>query len=185
MATFSIKSGDSGDIAHVSRDKRLDVSARTAPRQFYISRDEGQAYSVVSLDAATADGEDTFYIKNTSTDKTLIIDKIIFTSDAIYIGHVKFATFTSAITGTDLTAPNLNTGQVHTADAQIKGNGAVVNIVDDGLITVIGCPIDGTVEFNSDEALRLAQNKAISVESKSIASVAITCYFHYESSVNE
>ncbi len=179
-----IQSGSgNGKFAKVTNDNRLTTEAESAPRQFFISRDSGQAYSVVSLDAATADAEETFYIKNTSTSKTLLIDKIEITANAIYIGRIKFVTATA--TGTDLTAVNLNEGAPHTADAQIKGNGSVTGTSDAGLITVIGVPIDGTTEFNPEEALRLGQGHAIAVESKSIASVAISCQFHFESAENK
>ena len=44
--------GGKNGHATVSNNQRLDVSARSASREYYESRDEGQVYSAISIDAA-------------------------------------------------------------------------------------------------------------------------------------
>ena len=85
-----------GFKASVNSLKRLGVDSRQANREFYNSRDFGQLYAVLSEDVATADGEETIYLQNTSTTRTMYVDKIIIASDAAYEADVKFVTGTAA-----------------------------------------------------------------------------------------
>ena len=64
-------------------DGRINVSARSDSRAYYISRDNGQAYSMTFNHPAAADGQYSFYMQNTATDKTLVIAHIGLNADNI------------------------------------------------------------------------------------------------------
>ena len=58
-------------------DGRLNVSSRSDDRIFYVSRDNGDAYSWHSLDTGSAVGETNIYIQNTSPTKKLVIKEVV------------------------------------------------------------------------------------------------------------
>ncbi len=167
----------------VSHEQKLTVESESAPRDYFVSKDHGQVYTVQSEDAATAADEETLYLINTSTDKTLIIDDIICASDAEYRFRVKFVTNTSAPAGTILIPTNLNKAVSHAAECTARGDGAVSNLIDAGDIGLATCPSGGTVVLQFEEAIRLGQNDAIAIESESIGNVALTIEFHFEEDV--
>ncbi len=171
---------DGNGEVKVTHEQKLTTEAETAPRDYFVSKDHGQVYTVQSEDAATAADEETLYLKNTSTDKTIIIDDIICAADAEYRFRVKFVTNTSAPSGTALIPTNLNRTSSHAAEATCQGDGAVSNLIDGGDIALATCPVAGTVVLQFEEALRLGQNDAIAIESESIANVALTVEFHFE-----
>ena len=167
------------DGMRVSDSGKALVEAEAAPRDFYVSRDDGQVYTVISEDAATAANEETLYLQNTSTSKNLIIDDIIVCADAAYKARIKFVTGTAAGSSL-LTAVNLNKGSSNSAAINARGNGAVTGLTDDGDIALISCQADDTQELGLDEALILGQDDALAIESESVASVAIIIEFHLE-----
>ena len=68
--------GGTGLRANVTRDAekgRLDASARSAERIYYSNR-SGETYRLYSSVTPTAANDVFLYIKNTSTDKTLVIE---------------------------------------------------------------------------------------------------------------
>lgn len=88
---------------------RLDASARTATRQFYVNRDEGQSY-VLYIDITPTGAADNFmYLKNTSTTKNMYVAWYRFWTPAgsseaidILVDAVGTPAGTTAVTPTNL-----------------------------------------------------------------------------------
>ena len=168
-----------GFAAAVNSLNRLAVSARAAPRDFFISRDTGQVYTITSEDASTAANEETIYLQNTSTLNNLFIDAVIIAADAATRFRLKFVTGTAA-GGSALTATNLNKTSSNAAAVIARGDGSITGLTDDGDIALITVPVGNTISANLEGAILLGQNDAIAVESEGIADVAITIEFHLE-----
>lgn len=79
MATIEDGKGKNGK-ASVSSVQRLNVSAKTAPRMFYASRDFGSAYNAVYDPMTVVSGDYSAYLKNTSSTHNLFISEIEFHS---------------------------------------------------------------------------------------------------------
>jgi len=171
--------GKNGSVT-VSNTQRLDVSSRIASRQYYESRDEGQVYTVISVDATAVANEESIYVQNTSTSKDMVIDKIIISTDTASLWRIKFVTGTA--TGSSVLTPvNLNKGSSNSAQATCRGDGAVGNITDDGDIGLIRVEAASHDEIDFNEALRLGQDDAIAVECETNAAVEIVVQFHFDS----
>ena len=181
MGLFTIQDGGgSGRLATVSAFFRLNVSAKTNPRTFYASRDEGQTFNAISIDTSAAAGDYIWYLKNTSTDKNLYVKHIEFHSTNAAVWAVWEVTGTAS--GTSITPANLNLGSANAAEAICIGDGAV-----SGLTTVkrIGTHRNdalGEGEMLYEDALILAPNSAIAVEydQGTTGAAEIDCFFHYE-----
>ena len=172
--------GGKNGNATVSNNQRLDTSARAASRQYYESRDTGQVYTVISVDATAVANEETIYVKNTSTIKDMIIEKITISTDTNSLWRIKFVTGTAA--GSSVITPvNLNKGSSNTAAATCRGDGAITGLTDDGDITLVRIGADSHDEIRFSEALRLGQDDAIAVECETNAAVEIVVSFHFDS----
>lgn len=172
--------GGKNGSATVSNTQRLDVSSRSASREYYESRDTGQVYTVISIDATAVANEETMYVQNTSTSKDMIIEKITIGADVLSQWRIKFVTGTAA-GGSALTPVNLNKGSSNTAAATCRGDGAVTGLTDDGDITIIRIDADSHDEIGFDEALRLGQDDAIAVECEINCAAEIVVSFHFDS----
>lgn len=168
-----------GTTAAVNSVNRLDVSSRTAPRDFYISRDDGQVYTVISEDGTAVANEETIYLQNTSTTKNLFIDDIIISPDTASSWRIKFVTGTAAGSSV-LTSINLNKTSSNAAEVSARGDGAITSLTDDGDIAMIRVGANDTGEIRLEEALILGQNDAIAVECETNSAVEITIEFHLE-----
>jgi len=167
-----------GVIAEVTSKNRLAVDASVSVRDFFVSRDEGQAYHVVSEDATAVANEETFYIQNTSTTKNLFIDHFTISTDTANKFRLKKVTGTAS--GTALTAENLNMTSSNSADAILLGDTTVTSITDAGDVTIIRVGADDTGEMAFEDKLILGQNDAVAIETEANAAVEITCDFHFE-----
>jgi len=172
--------GGKNGFSTVSNNQRLDTSSRSASREYYESRDEGQVYSVISVDATAVANEETIYIQNTSTVKDMIIDQIIISTDTDSLWRVKFVTGT-ATGGSVLTPTNLNKASSNTALANVRGDGDIGSITDDGDIILVRVGANSHDELTFSEALRLGQDDAIAVECETNAAVEISVIFHFDS----
>lgn len=166
--------------ASVSNNQRLNVSARSAGREYYESRDNGQVYTALIVDAGAVAGEETAYLKNTSTTKDLIIESIHIGSAAATTWRIKFVTGTA--TGTDVVPINLNKVSSNAADAECKGGaGGVTGLTDDGFVSILRVGAGETGEWDSHEALRLGQNDSIAIENTTSGNGEISIDFHFDS----
>ena len=168
----------SGNVAGVNTVNRLKVSARTARRNFFISRDSGQVYTIISEDATAVANEETIYLKNTSTSRNLFIDTIIISSDVVSKWRLKFVTGTA--TGTTLTPVNMNKTSSNDAEVEAKGDGSVTGLTDDGDIAVFGVGVGANITQRPRAVILLGQNDAIAIEAEINAAVEITIEFHLE-----
>ena len=144
-------------------DGRLNVSSRSDTRGYYISRDEGRAYSVAFDNQSAAAGEYPVYWQNTDTNgRTLVISHIGV--NAVEAARVKmwFVTGTAA-GGTLLTPTNLNKVSANAASA-IAREGPVTGLTTDGLIDFVYVQATGHEEFRLDDEIRLGQGHAVALE---------------------
>jgi len=181
MVKINDGGGKNGD-ATVSNNQRLDVSARSASRQYYESRDQEQVFVATSVDATAVANEETMYIKNTSTSKDMVISEVIISTDTDSLWRVKSVTGTAA--GSSALVPiNLNRASSKSASATIRGDGAITGLTDvtDGTVALFRAPANNTHHHDFHEALRLGQDDALAVECETNAAVEITITFHFDS----
>ena len=116
--------GKAGDCS-VSASQRLNVSAKTKNRLFYISRDDGLAFNAIMPSFSAAAGEYVFYLKNDSSTRNLMVDSIEFHS--VQAVHWKIFVCTgTAAAGTTITSGNLNLGSGIPSEAVAMGGGATI-----------------------------------------------------------
>jgi len=168
----------SGLIAAVTKTNRVAVESSSSERDFFISKDDGQAYHVVSEDATAVANEETLYIQNTSTTRNLFIDHFVLATDTANKFRLKFVTGTAS--GTTITPQNLNKTSSNAAEATTLGNTTITGLTDDGDITIIRVGADDTGEMDFEDKLILGQNDAIAIETEANAAVELTCDFHFE-----
>jgi len=181
MSKTSIQDGGgTGREATVSSFFRLNVSAKTNPRTFYASRDEGQTFNAISIDAAAAAGDHIFYLKNTSTTRNMFVKHIEFHSVNAATWTVFEATGTPA--GTSLEPSNLNLGSPNAAEASFYGDGAVTGLTEGKRLGSHRNAADGEAAMEFDDALLLPPNSAILIEytSGTAGAAEVDCFFHYE-----
>jgi len=148
-------------------DGRLNVSSRADNRAYYNSRDEGQCYTMTFDHTAAADGQYSFYLQNTSTDKTLVVSSVGV--NATNIARLKLWQVTGTAADGVARAPkntNLTSPNDAAATALHDGGGTPIS----GL-TVSGDEVDDVqLSANTHEELRLSdrvrlgQNDAIALE---------------------
>lgn len=157
-----VTDGLSGESASISpTGNRLNVSSRSDERIYYISRDNGDAYSVTTIDTAAA-GEYNFYFKNISTTQNFYVTA--FTLGSAVLAIFKIARVTGTASGTAISPTNLNTTSGHIADATALGNAAVTGLTEDAIIDVVSVTADDSKEVTFHDALVIGQGEAIAVE---------------------
>ncbi len=97
--------GHHGD-AGVSENQRLEVSARSNKRIYYVSRDDGRAFVWTSTYNTGGANEEILYIKNTSTTRHLFIDSAHYSAAAACL--FTMSKHTGTPTGTVNTGESLN-----------------------------------------------------------------------------
>lgn len=178
MARLESGDGKNPD-ARTNSEGKLIIESESAPRDFFISRDDGQVYTVSVADAGAVADEETIYLQNLSSTKNLIIDDIIIGSDIVSIWRIKFVTGTT--TGTVVTPVNLNKTSSNAADVLCRGGaGGVASATDAGDIGVYRIPADDSKIISFEEALILGQNDAITIECEVSCDVNIVIEFHLE-----
>lgn len=111
--------------ASVSAVQRLNVSAKTAPRIFYIARDDERAFTWISSYSATS-GDTVMYIKNTDTDRNLIIHYV--SVGGANNGKYDIYTASGTPAGTTITPTNLNIASRKEANSLQYGDAAVTGV---------------------------------------------------------
>ena len=143
---------------------RLDVSARGDDRIYYVSRDDGEAYSITSADSPSAANEYNLFFKNKSPTKNFVITEFLLTSAILTIFKISTVTDVTAATGATIVPVNLNITSGNTADATCLGNGAVANLVEKDVIYTIAVGPDEWEHYATHGALILGKDDAIAVE---------------------
>ena len=173
--------GKNGD-ASVSAAQRLNVSAKTRARLFYISRDDELAFNAIMPSFSAAAGDYVFYLKNTSSTKNLYLHSLEYHS--LQAVHWKvFQVTGTAAGGTVITPSNLNLGSGRTPETTCMGGGATITGLTIGVqIGTHRTQAAGESEMNWGEGLILAPNSAIAVEydTGTTGLCEIDCIFHFE-----
>lgn len=175
----------SGKRARVSSDNRLDVSARTDERIFYISRDNERAFSWFFEDDDAAAADFTAYLQNTSKTLRLVIHAVVVSSELA--STVKLHKVTGvADTAGAVTATNLNIASGKTADDNALGGSAVGTITSSSVIEAVRVGANGTETFHGGDSIQLDTNDAIAVEydTGTTGDFEVTIYGFYEGPEN-
>lgn len=141
---------------------RLNVSSRSDDRIYYISRDNGDAYTMTSVDTPSAGGEVNFYFKNTSTTQKFYIKDLIM--GAADLAIFKLWKVTGTGSGTAVTPTNLNFTSGNVASATVLGDGAVSGLTLANLLAVVSVQADDAKRIDLHDAIILGQGDAIAVE---------------------
>jgi len=160
----TIKDGrGSGKEAGVSEDKRLLTTSRSSGRNFYVSRDSGQAYHWTGQMANATVGSIVLSLRNLSNSLNLFIDEVVVhgvtsTTWEIYANN-------GVDTGTTATGVNLNrtSGNVADADAVSTATLGTANTLTSKLIEFASGGGD-TGEHSFGDSLILGRNDSINVE---------------------
>lgn len=123
--------------------------------------------------------EETIYLQNTSTTRNLFIDRIAVSPDTTSIWRIKFVTGTAS-GGSVLTPTNLNKTSSNDAETNVRGDGAVTGLTDDGDIIAFRVTGGTTRTIDARGEIILGQNDAIAVECETNSAVDITIEFHLE-----
>lgn len=160
---------------------RLNVSSRSDERIYYISRDNGDAYTVYSRDSAAAADEHQLYFKNTSTTKKFYVNTIELGGADLCIFSIVVATGT-ATGGSSITPTNLNFTSGNTASATVLGNGDVGGFAPGAVIRHKATAADTTETIEFHDSLILGQADAIAVYTRigGTGEVTITLTGYYD-----
>jgi len=163
MAKIQDGKGKNGDMS-VSSSQRGNVSAKTARRKFYVSRDDGRAFNAVYDPVTAAAGEYTAYLKNTSTSRNLHISIVEFHS----VEAVKWRVWSvsgTAAAGESVTPTNLNLSSNIPAEAVcMAGDTAITGLTAIAQIGSHRTPALGDSEMDFEGALILGPSDAIAIE---------------------
>ena len=173
--------GKNGDCS-VSAAQRLNVSAKTRDRMFYISRDDEQSFNAIMPSFSAVAGQYVFYLKNTSSTKNLYLHTLEYHSVENVHWKVWEVTGTAA-GGTEIIPTNLNLGSGRSAEATSMGGGATITGLTLGSqIGTHRTTAFGEAGMDFGEALILAPNSAIMVEydTGTTGLCEIDCIFHFE-----
>lgn len=167
-------------------DGRLNVSSRSDSRAYYNSRDQGLYFSLSFNHPDAVNGEYSFYWKNTSSTKILVLQSVFINSDLGANCKLWFVTG-AAGDGGIITPTNLNTSSEHAAEATAleDGGGTTISgLVTAGIIAYDKIPVDNREKMRPCDTIRIGQNKAIALEVDLVTSgtphVFGTAYGYYE-----
>lgn len=175
--------GKNGDMS-VSATQRGNVSAKTAPRAMYASRDDGLAYAIVfeGIDGIVA-GSHVAYVKNVSSTRNMFIDELGFGDSAAHKWKYHFCSGTAAA-GTVVTPTSLNrTKNIPAEVTAMTGTTAITGLTVDGQLGTHWNGADEMTDHDFDYTLILGPGDAFVVELDTATSVtaAIEMSVHFES----
>ena len=149
-----------GYKASVSTTNRLNVSAKTAQRSFYISRDAGDCYNVTSSFSA-ATGNEVIYLQNTSKTKKMYVDLIRVGGVNTGLFEVFIATGTPG--GTTVTPINMNLSSSQSAEATAYGDASVTGLTIGDRLALVRVGATDSKDIPLDSTLALGLNDAITI----------------------
>ena len=166
--------------ASVSVVQRLNVSAKTNPRTFYISRDDGLAFNYTSKVASAVAGDMVAYIKNTSTTRNLFIKT--FEMHAANDAEWTIYSCTGTAAGTEVTPANLNLGSGLPSETLAFGDAAVTGLTTDRRVGLHRTSAGSGDEMRYEDALILPPNTAICVEytAGTTGTAEVDIHYHFE-----
>ena len=169
-----------GYISSVSESNRLNVSSKSNPRAFYISRDDGLAFNVASVDVDADAGDIICYVKNTSTTRNLYVRQIHYGSLNAALWKTWQVTGTAG--GTEISPGNLNLTSGKSAEATAFGSNPVTGLSLDKLLSSHRNTAGAHGIEPWEDVLVLGPNNAIAVEydTGTTGPAEVNIEFHYE-----
>ncbi len=162
-------------------DTRLNTTSRSSSREYYASRDKGQAYTLFIEDDDAVAGDLVAYLRNNSKTQDLVVHEIVCSSENAATWKVAYGDSTTA-TGTGVTPVNENKTSSNDADATGVGNGAVGAVAAATFFGGRRNAANTTISFDYKDSLRLGQNDNIVVEydTGSTGDLEIEIHFYFE-----
>jgi hypothetical protein len=173
-----IKSGDNGNVANVTDEKKLEVAAVSESSLEFASKNNSCAFSWISTYAATG-GQEVVYIKNTSPSKSLIIDEIVVGCSAASV-FTLFKVTSGTAAGTTLTSRNLDLSSGSTSPDTAFGNAPVTGSLTGTTVAIDGVTAGMFQTLDLKGSLVLRQNDEIAVTSSATGTVYITVIGHFK-----
>ena len=174
----TIKSGDGGDVANVTKDKQLMTSSVSETSLEFASKSKEKAYSWTSTYAATG-GQQVISIKSTSTTDVLVIDEIVVGSSAANV-FTLFKVDSGTAAGTPVTGLNLSLQSGKTASASAFGNASVTGSLAGSAIAYDGGPADTFETLDLLGSVVLSQNDEIAVTAAVTGTVYVSVIGHFK-----
>ena len=150
-----------GHKMSVSKSQRGNVSAKTNPRRYYESRNNGRAFNWLSNYSASS-GDIVLYIKNNDPNLNLIISRGLFSADANASWSLKRVTGTAA--GTDIKARILNFTKATVPLYVAKGDAAATGLTADYIFGSFTSLAGVTLPVDFDDELILGFGHAVAVQ---------------------
>lgn len=173
--------GKNGDMS-VSTTQRGNVSAKTAPRPMYASRDDGLSYSGIYDSITATAGDIVAYLKNTSTTRNLFIGDIT----AGGVEAVKWKVFScsgTAASGEVVIPTEMNVSKSIPAEAAaMAGDTSITALTAIDQLSNFRSVATGSWEENFDGTLILGPGDAFYIEydAGTDGVCEIDIHFHYE-----
>lgn len=167
----------SGRLAKVNDKRRLAVSSSSFSESSLVAFSEGGTFNWTSTYSATS-GDEVIYVKNTSTTKVMVIDKIAVSS--VNAGFFELYQVSGTASGTTITGKNTNLTSGNVAAATALGNASVTGLTIGDKIDHARVPASSRATMELRDVLILGQSDAIAVTytgSTGIADVTITGYY--------
>jgi len=172
--------GNNGD-ASVSSVQRLNVSAKTAPRAMYSSRDFGRSYSAIYHMTAAA-GEHVSYLKNTSSTRNMFIGDISFGGVPSILWKCFFCTGTAAAGEAVIPQPTNKSKAIPAEAIAMAGDTAITGLTTEGQFTTRRSAANETTEEAFEGTVILGPGDAVVIEFDTGTSgiCEVDIHFHYE-----
>jgi len=168
-----------GSSMSVSSSNRGNVSAKSNPRSYYVSREDGQFFTWYSSYSATS-GDYVIYIKNNSQSTNLVISRMMFGGANAGKYSVEIVSGTAA--GTAIEGAHFNRSKVREADSTSFGNAAVTGLSTEDTLGAMRLMAGQTGSGSSSNALILGVTSAIAIKYiGSAGDVDITIFGYFES----
>ena len=161
----------------VSSSQRGNVSSKSNPRMYYVSREKGQAFSFLSEYSATS-GDFIGCVMNTSSDKNFVVSEIIV--GGVEAGHFEVVKVTGTPAGTTITGGLLNFSKSNTAEATAFGDAAVTGLTEDYELSHIRTQASESKSMSFQQSLILSKDTAIGIKyvgTTGLVEITILGYF--------
>ena len=173
--------GKNGDMS-VSSTQRGNVSAKTAPRIMYASRDDGLGYAVIYDGITASAGDYIAYLKNTSSTRNMFISDLTASGVENIKWKLWVATGTAA-SGAEVTPSGLNLSKNIPAEAEaMSGDTTITGLTLGDQLATGRSGANGGAEQVFHNALILGPGDAIVLEynTGTTGLCEATMHFHFE-----
>ncbi len=172
--------GKAGDMS-VSNSQRGNVSAKTAPRPYYVSRDNGLSFTAIYIFTAAANDK-VAYLKNTSSTKNLFIGDVSLGGVNSILWKGWFVSGTAAAGELITPTPSNKSKNIPAEAIAMAGDTTITGLTDISIFTIARSAAADTYEKHIDGMIILGPDDAIMFEydtgTGGIGEIDIE--FHYE-----